>query len=584
MHLFTYIYKGGFFVAYKALYRKWRPDTFDTVIGQEHITKTLKNEILENRIAHAYLFTGTRGTGKTSTAKILSRAINCLNQKDGNPCNECDVCKGIINETVMDIIEIDAASNTGVDNIRSIIEQVQYTPTVAKYKVYIIDEVHMLSQGAFNALLKTLEEPPHHVVFILATTEVHKIPATILSRCQRFDFKTISIPDITSRIKNILENENILANDDAIEYVAYLANGSMRDSLSILDQCLAFKRDGLTYDDVVNNLGGLDDTTLYKIAEYVGKNDTKSALEEFYSLLESGKNIDDFSTRLLDAFTKIMVSNVSGGEVNHSLSKSRNELIFKVSKLFSNEQIMFCIEILNDLITNLRFSKSAKTLIEASIIKMCESDLCDTKSALLKRIKDLEDKVYHLMAGSFVPAKEVKTETHSQPPSYKDVPFDVDDKTNLSAAENPPNPAEEKPAVKDNIIKEEKKETVKKDDTSFDASSGSITEKIAASWSEVVNRSIKDGSLTVYFAINNTIAVADGQFLIIRARDEEGREKIINNKEKIKEYILKLFNASCEIKAETSEAKVQTFEKEDVFDKFDDLSKKFPQNFNKGEI
>lgn len=570
-------------MAYKALYRKWRPDTFDTVIGQEHITKTLKNEIVEQRIAHAYLFTGTRGTGKTSTAKILSRAINCLNQKDGNPCNECDVCKGIINETVMDIIEIDAASNTGVDNIRSIIEQVQYTPTVAKYKVYIIDEVHMLSQGAFNALLKTLEEPPHHVVFILATTEVHKIPATILSRCQRFDFKTISISDITSRIKNILENEGIKANDDAIDYVAYLANGSMRDSLSILDQCLAFKKDDLSYDDVVNILGGLDDTTLYKIAENIGKNNTKDALLEFYNLLESGKNIDDFATRLLDAFTKIMVSNVSGSNLNHSVNKDRNQLIFDISKLFSNEHIMFCIEILNDLIINLRFSKNTKTLIETAIIKMCESNLCDTKSALLKRIKDLEDKVCHLMAGNFVPSKEA--EIPSQKPSYEDVPFEVDD----NIKPNPP--------VKENMQtekiqnKEPVKEEAKKEEKSLEekpktplVSSGSVVEKIVSEWSEIVNRSIKEGLITVYFAINNTIAFPDGQFLVIKARDEEGREKIINNKDRIKEYILKLYNANVEIKAETSEVKMTNAQANDVFDKFDELSKKFPQNFSQGDI
>ena len=217
-------------MAYRALYRKWRPDTFDAVIGQSHITDTIRNELVSGHLAHAYLFTGTRGTGKTSTAKILSRAVNCLSPINGNPCNECENCKSILNDVCLDVLEIDAASNTGVDNIRDIIEQLQYLPTMGKYKVYIIDEVHMLSQGAFNALLKTLEEPPPHVIFILATTEVQKIPATILSRCQRFDFKTISIFDIVSNIKNILMAEHINADDDALEYVAFLGDGSMRDS------------------------------------------------------------------------------------------------------------------------------------------------------------------------------------------------------------------------------------------------------------------------------------------------------------------------------------------------------------------
>ncbi len=227
-------------MAYQALYRKWRPKTFDDVIGQNHIINTLKNEIIENKTAHAYLFTGTRGTGKTSTAKIFSRAVNCQNPQNGNPCNECDICKGILNESILDVIEIDAASNTGVDNIREIIEQCRYAAASTKYKIYIIDEVHMLSESAFNALLKTLEEPPEHVKFILATTEVHKVPATILSRCQRFDFKTIDAFEIVEAMRKILLAENIEVENDALEYVAFLGDGSMRDSLSILDRCIAY--------------------------------------------------------------------------------------------------------------------------------------------------------------------------------------------------------------------------------------------------------------------------------------------------------------------------------------------------------
>ena len=237
-------------MAYQTLYRKWRPRTFDEVVGQSHITSTLKNEITTGRTSHAYMFTGTRGTGKTSTAKILSRALNCENPVDGNPCNECAVCKGIFDESVLDVVEMDAASNNGVENIREIIDQVRYSTASSKFKVYIIDEVHMLSTGAFNALLKTLEEPPNHVIFILATTEIHKVPATILSRCQRFDFKNITSHEIADAVGAILEKENITASRDAVEYIAYLGNGSMRDALSITEQCLAYKNNDISYEDV----------------------------------------------------------------------------------------------------------------------------------------------------------------------------------------------------------------------------------------------------------------------------------------------------------------------------------------------
>jgi len=234
-------------MAYQALYRKWSPLTFDDVIGQSHITQTLVNEIVHNRIAHAYLFCGTRGTGKTSTAKIFSRAINCLNNHNGNPCNECEICKGILDGSNMDVVEIDAASNNGVDNIREIRDEVAYAPSKSKYKVYIIDEVHMLSSGAFNALLKTLEEPPSHVIFILATTESHKIPATILSRCQRFDFKRISTDDVVNRLKQIIQKDHINIDDKGLRLIARVSDGSMRDALSILDQCIAFGEQTITY-------------------------------------------------------------------------------------------------------------------------------------------------------------------------------------------------------------------------------------------------------------------------------------------------------------------------------------------------
>ena len=239
---------------HKALYRAYRPQNFEDVVGQQHIIRTLKNQIESNNVGHAYLFTGTRGTGKTSTAKIFARAVNCVQSKDQEPCNECEVCRDILNDNVMDVVEIDAASNNSVDDIRELRESVKYSPTKAKYKVYIIDEVHMLSQGAFNALLKTLEEPPSYVIFILATTEPHKIPATILSRCQRFDFKRVTVKDMTDRMKKICNEENIEVEEKALNLIARNSQGALRDALSILDQCISFSYNKIEYKDERNEL------------------------------------------------------------------------------------------------------------------------------------------------------------------------------------------------------------------------------------------------------------------------------------------------------------------------------------------
>lgn len=257
-------------MSYTALYRKWRPASFQQVKGQDHIVQTLKNQITSGRVGHAYLFCGTRGTGKTSIAKIFARAVNCESPIDGSPCNECQICRGIASGSSMNVVEIDAASNNGVENIREIREQVQYPPTEGKYRVYIIDEVHMLSTGAFNALLKTLEEPPSYVIFILATTEVNKIPITVLSRCQRYDFKRISRDTLAARLKELAEAEQIPAEDKALAYIAKAADGSMRDALSLLDQCVAFYYDSLlTYEHVLEVLGAVDSTVFSQLLRAV---------------------------------------------------------------------------------------------------------------------------------------------------------------------------------------------------------------------------------------------------------------------------------------------------------------------------
>ena len=282
-------------MSYTALYRKFRPDNFDDVKGQEHIVTTLRNQIRANRLGHAYLFTGTRGTGKTTVAKILAKAVNCENPVDGNPCGECAACRNIAGGASMNVIEIDAASNNGVDNIREIVEEVSYSPAEGRYKVYIIDEVHMLSIGAFNALLKTLEEPPSYVIFILATTEVHKIPITILSRCQRYDFRRITIDTIAGRLRELMDVEQVQIEEKALRYVAKLADGSMRDGLSLLDQCIAFLfGQELTYDKVLDVLGAVDTEVFGRLFRSILKADVLSCIHVLEEVVMQGRELSQF--------------------------------------------------------------------------------------------------------------------------------------------------------------------------------------------------------------------------------------------------------------------------------------------------
>ena len=282
-------------MSYTALYRKWRPNTFEDVKGQDHIVRTLTNQIETDRVGHAYLFCGTRGTGKTTVAKILARAVNCEHPVNGSPCGECEVCKAIANGSSLNVIEIDAASNNGVDNIRQIREEVSYRPTEGRYKVYIIDEVHMLSIGAFNALLKTLEEPPEYVIFILATTESHKIPVTIMSRCQRYDFKRISVEVITDRLKELTAAEHVDVEERALEYIAKMADGAMRDALSLLDQCVAFYTNGtLRYEDVLEVLGAVDTEVFSDMLRMIINGDITGVIKELDELILAGRDLSQF--------------------------------------------------------------------------------------------------------------------------------------------------------------------------------------------------------------------------------------------------------------------------------------------------
>ena len=356
-------------MSYTALYRKFRPLKFSEMVGQEHITKTLRNQIIENRVGHAYLFSGGRGTGKTSSAKIMARVINCLNPQDGEPCNECSICKAILNGSLTDVVEMDAASNNSVEDIRSIRDEVNFLPTTAKYRVYIIDEVHMLSTGAFNALLKTLEEPPEHVKFILATTEPQKLPATILSRCQRFDFKRISVEDVMKRLKIICEESKIEITEDALRMIAMLAEGALRDGISILERCLQEETENIN-EDLVRDLVGIPKLTyIREIAKNIIEKNPNGAIEITNNIIDEGTDLDNFLWEIIKYIKDILIYK--------STSKlelyNENEIKFidELSKKTEKEQLLDVIYNLSELAGNMKWSTQKVIIFQTGIIKEC---------------------------------------------------------------------------------------------------------------------------------------------------------------------------------------------------------------------
>ena len=356
-------------MGYTALYRKFRPLTFSEMVGQEHITRTLKNQIMANRVGHAYLFNGGRGTGKTSSAKILARAINCLNPKDGEPCNECEICKGALSGSLTDIVEMDAASNNSVEDIRNIREEVNFLPTKAKYRVYIIDEVHMLSTGAFNALLKTLEEPPEHVKFILATTEPQKLPATILSRCQRFDFKRISNEDIIKRLEIVCKESKIEATKGALNIIAVLSEGAMRDALSILERCIQDGENKIDEDKIKDLVGIPKITFINEITESILTYSIEKALQSIDNILKEGKDISNLLWEMIKYIKDILVFKVS--KKADLYSEEEKKKIEEISKIADKERLIELIYNLSELESQIKWSTQKNIMFEAGIIKLC---------------------------------------------------------------------------------------------------------------------------------------------------------------------------------------------------------------------
>ncbi|MEN8905702.1 MAG: DNA polymerase III subunit gamma/tau [Clostridiales bacterium] len=390
-------------MSYTALYREWRPHTFDDVIEQDYIIKILKNTISSDRIGHAYLFCGTRGTGKTTLAKIFSRAINCEKADDPNPCNECETCKGILSGSILDVIEIDAASNNSVDNIREIRDEVIYSPAKAKYKVYIIDEVHMLSTGAFNALLKTLEEPPSHIVFILATTEPHKLPITILSRCQRYDFKRISAKSIAEQLSKISFSKNVTLDTDASLLMAKLADGAMRDGISILDQCMSLSEDIITKDNVISVVGIVDSESLSLIVNSIYKNNILGILNIIDELTSFGKSLTNFVSDLINYFRNILICKLSNSSDN--LLEFSNEALEELKKqinFWSIEELSLIIKNLSELENSIKWSIHPKTLIEVDLIKICDKNYFNNKFNIEEKITALDLKLNKIKDNTIV--------------------------------------------------------------------------------------------------------------------------------------------------------------------------------------
>lgn len=401
-------------MAHMALYRKWRPMTFEDVVEQRHIVTTLKNSIKNNTVSHAYLFCGTRGTGKTTLAKIFARAINCLNPSDGSPCNECLTCKGILDGSIIDVIEIDAASNNGVDDVREIKEAVMYVPAVTKYKVYIIDEVHMLSTGAFNALLKTLEEPPVNVVFILATTEPHKLPTTILSRCQRFDFKRITNKGIENRLKYIAEDGGILIDDDAIRLIARVSEGGMRDAISLLDQCITIGNATITLKDVID-ISGLSATeAVNSFAKAIVDKNPVVALNAIKDAMDEGRDLKPFCNQLIIWFRNLMLIKTGGTALNLvDLSEEELQPVQEAASKIDFDRTLAVVKELSETEGQLRWAENPRIIMEVTAVKLCSdfpiygSSYDDIISGFESRLRQIEERISQIQQGAGVSADHI---------------------------------------------------------------------------------------------------------------------------------------------------------------------------------
>ncbi len=409
-------------MSYTALYRKFRPGDFNDVKGQDHIVTTLKNQVKADRIGHAYLFCGTRGTGKTTIAKILGKAVNCEHPVDGNPCNECSMCSSINQQTSMNVIEIDAASNNGVDNIREIVDEVRYSPTEGKYKVYIIDEVHMLSAGAFNALLKTLEEPPSYVIFILATTEAHKIPITILSRCQRYDFRRITIDTIAARLTDLMQREGIEAEEKAVRYIARMGDGSLRDALSLLDQCIAFYfGQKLTFDNVLEVLGAVEIEIFSRLLDLILHNNVSGTMALLEELVIKGKELTQFTVDFTWYLRNLLLVKTSEDATEVIEVSTDNLAILEQQAAGIEVEILIrYIRIFSELSNQIKYASQKRVMVEVALIKLCRPQMETGYEDIINRLRLIENKLEN---GTIVSSGTVLEKPDIQPAKEESKPL-----------------------------------------------------------------------------------------------------------------------------------------------------------------
>ena len=521
-------------MGYTALYRKFRPTTFAEVVGQEHITQTLRNQIIANRVGHAYLFSGGRGTGKTSSAKILARAINCLNPKEGEPCNECEICKAALNGSLTDIVEMDAASNNSVEDIRSIREEVNFLPTKAKYRVYIIDEVHMLSAGAFNALLKTLEEPPEHVKFILATTEPQKLPATILSRCQRFDFKRISNEDIIKRLKIVCKESDIEATEGALTIIATLADGAMRDALSILERCVQDGENKIDEDKIKDLVGIPKITFVHNIVESIIEYDIDRALASINEILNQGKDLTNFLWEIIKYVKDVLVYKSSGKAELYS--KEEVEKIRNLSDKTTKERLVNLIYELSNLENDMKWSTQKTIMFQAGVIKLCSKEIL-TGGNVEERLEKIEN---YLKSGS-ANARQLATSNINIVPNNVSNNAQNATKINMqNAGLSKTNAAFMSYNTNDTVLNTQARAITKT------AVSGNYSKDLNKSWPAIVKDLKQNGKMVLYTSLKGTTAeqINDTTVAIKFNTFLSGIGKtVLNKQENIKELTSLLSNA-----------------------------------------
>ncbi len=550
-------------MSHQAIYRKFRPKIFDDVLGQEHVTRTLKNQIMSQNIAHAYLFSGIRGTGKTSTAKIFARAVNCLNNHEGNPCNECEICISILDETNMDVIEMDAASNNGVDDIRELRDKVMFLPVKSKYKVYIIDEVHMLSKGAFNALLKTLEEPPEHLLFILATTEPQKIPATILSRCQRFDLKRINADIIVENMKKICNELEIKYEEKALKLIAANSEGAMRDAQSILDRCISFNSQ-VDYDTVINLLGTVNYQVILEAVEAIADKNIVKTMSLVDNILNSGKELTFFLDELIICFRNMLIIKTTNSSDNlMRISEDETNEIKELNKKISVEEIVKIIEELSIAQSECKKALNPRVLLETKLIKMLHNVHYVNLDVLVERIENIESSIN----GKYQPKDAVK-----EPESTENIERTIKT-TSVKKTE------------KEDILKTEKIENVDKnkeealENKQQNKSDQAIFDAIISEWQSLLKEIrrenaglqaiIRESKLT---EVINKKAVFefDSKFTFhINAANQP------KNKEEFKEILSRFLNEKCEVEFITKKEIKSVKPKTTIKDVYKDLKSEF---------